>query len=136
MLYRDGEARIEGAGRLGKECSVKTLPSGDVVTNFRIGMNPRKRNADGTWEDTGETMWLDCSWYGAAGADFAQEAAVGDVVEFVGHLRVRAFEHQGQQREAKQVTVFAAAVKFRKRDDAQARPGQVQSWGRGGGAPF
>ena len=76
-------------GRLGAPAEIRTLPSGDEITTFRLVVDrpPRRRQASGRREPTVDT--LDCSVAAAVDRRRVLGWAAGDVVRVEGALRRR-----------------------------------------------
>jgi single-strand DNA-binding protein len=77
-------------GSLGNEPELRTLPQGTEVVNFRLAVNERRRNADGTWGD-GPTSWFRVAVWGVLGRNAHASLHKGERVVVQGTLRITEF---------------------------------------------
>lgn len=76
--------------------------SGFKVTNFTIAVDERRKNKAGEWEDA--ASYIDCQYFGEAGAAIAPKLAAGTRICLQGHLRSKSYEDRNGVRR-KSVTV-------------------------------
>lgn len=94
---------------------------GTPVLNLRIADTPRKKNDQGEWEDAGETLWVGAAVWGDDALELANHVTKGTKVTATGRLTTRAYEKDGQQREAFEIKGATVAVVHsapRQQDDA------------------
>lgn len=87
-------------GNLGKDPQLRYTPGGTAVLNFSLADTPRKKNAQGDWED-GETLWLDCTLWGPKAEAAAETLAKGSRVVAHGRLRARSWEDRSGEKRSK-----------------------------------
>lgn len=99
--------RWVGTGRLTRDPSLKTLPSGDAVCEFSIALNSRAKK-DGEWVD--HTDFIDIVAYGNTAENVAQYMGKGRMIGVDGRLRHERWEKDGQKRS--KIVVVANVVQF------------------------
>ena len=81
------EPHITVTGHVGADPRTRVLPSGAVVTDFRIAATPRVQDKDGAWSD-GDTIWFGVSCWRALAENVAASVHKGDKVVVSGRLKV------------------------------------------------
>lgn len=89
---------VELRGRVSSAPVERTLPSGAVITTFRLSV-PRARTAM-TVGSTQRVDWVDCTAWTASSRRTVSGWAVGDVVEVSGALRRRFFRTRRSEQTA------------------------------------
>ena len=86
-------------GNVGAPPRSRVLPSGVVVTDFRIASTPRRLDrATGTWSD-GETLWFSVSCWRLLAEHVVACVRTGDRVVVTGLLRLHTWRtEQGEER--------------------------------------
>ena len=86
-------------GNVGAPPRSRVLPSGVVVTDFRIASTPRRLDrATGTWSD-GETLWFSVSCWRLLAEHVVACVRTGDRVLVTGLLRLHTWRtEQGEER--------------------------------------
>ena len=115
-------------GNMGREAELRFIPSGRAVLGFSLADTPRRRNDDGTWEDAGETLWVDVSVWGEDAEDLAERmAGYKGRVTVTGRLGVRKYEgRDGTERQSITLNADSVAMHARKRAQAPASRGTYQ----------
>lgn len=112
-------------GQMGREAELRFAPSGRAVLGFPVADTPRRKRDDGTWEDSGETLWVDVSIWGEEAEDLAERmAGFKGRVTVTGRLGIRSYEAQGKERQ--RVTLAADSVALHA---ARKSSGTSQQWG-------
>lgn len=83
-------ATVTVTGNLAAAPEVKRLPSGETVTEMRLGAT-RRRNNNGTWEDDGAPLFLSAGLFGGKATWVADALAKGDAVTVTGELVRRTY---------------------------------------------
>lgn len=97
-------------GNMGREVELRFTPGGKAVASFSVADTPRKRNDDGTWEDSGETLWVDVSvWEAEAEALAERSNGYKGRVTVTGTLGIRTYQAKDGT-ERKSVTLKADSV--------------------------
>jgi single-strand DNA-binding protein len=73
------------AGYLGRDAELKSLPSGQSVCNFSVGVSTG-------WGDKKSTLWVSCAIWGERGEKLAQYLTKGSAVTVSGDVDVRAYK--------------------------------------------
>lgn len=121
-------------GQMGREAELRFTPSGRPVLSFPVADTPRRKREDGTWEDAGETLWVDVSIWGDEAEDLAERmAGFKGRVTVTGRLGIRSYEAQGTERQ--RVTLAADSVALHARRSREV-PGRAQDPWATDGAPF
>ena len=84
-------------GNLGADPELRFTQSGQAVANIRIADTPRRKNANGEWED-GETLWMGATIWGRDAEAVVENLRKGDRVVASGRLQSRTWTKDGQQR--------------------------------------
>jgi len=88
---------------------LKTLTSGRAVTNLRVAVDDREKDAAGTWQD--RPSFVDVAVWGAQAASCCTYLAKGSAVAVDGRLRQETWQAKdGTQRSA--LKVVAERVQF------------------------
>lgn len=99
--------RIILIGNLTKDPELRYTPQGTPVTNFRLAVNSRYRQADETRE---ETLFIDIVVLGKQAESCSQYLSKGRSVLVEGRLKERKWESEGQQKS--KFEVIAQNVRF------------------------
>jgi single-strand DNA-binding protein len=89
---------ITATGRVGKDAELRTTNSGDRILSFSVG-------SDIGYGDKKQTVWLDCSIFGARGEKLAQYLTKGTSVTVIGEFGQRSYQNKSGE------TVTATTVK-------------------------
>lgn len=89
---------LTATGRLGKDAELRSLNSGDKILSFSVG-------SDIGYGDKKQTIWLDCSIFGARGEKLAQYLTKGSQVTVIGEFGQRSYQNKSGE------TVTATTVK-------------------------
>ena len=113
-------------GNMGKPAELRFTQSGKAVLGFSLADTPRRRNANGEWEDAGETLWLDVTVWGDEAEVLAdQMGSYKGRVTVTGRLGIRSYEtRDGGQRQS--VTLTADSVAMHPKAPT---PQQSSGWG-------
>lgn len=95
-------------GNLTRDPEMRTIPSGQTVTNFSLALNRSFKGADGEWQEA--TDYIDVVAWGPLGERVSQYLHRGSRCLVVGRLQSRAWEQDGQKRS--KVEVNAQDVTF------------------------
>ncbi|MDQ0678874.1 single-strand DNA-binding protein [Arthrobacter pascens] len=76
--------------------------SGVAHAKLRVAVNQRVQGADGTWQD-GEPVFHNVSAFRALAENVANSLKKGDPVNVAGELEFRAYEKDGERREARRI---------------------------------
>ena len=93
------------SGNLGNDAEVRYTSGGMAITSFSLAVNRRRRQQDGSYAD--ETSWVDCSMFGKRGEALQASGYLlkGAKIAIVGHLKMSAWESDGQRRRKLEVIV-------------------------------
>jgi single-strand DNA-binding protein len=95
---------LTATGRLGKDAELRSLNSGDKILSFSVG-------SDIGYGDKKQTIWLDCSIFGARGEKLAQYLTKGSQVTVIGEFGQRSYQNkQGETVSAVTVKVMDVAL--------------------------
>lgn len=109
-------ARAILLGHLGRDPETRYLRDGTPVTHFNLATS-RQRGTNQT------TTWWRCACFGKPGEVIAQYARQGDPLLVEGEPTLRAYQHQGVERQALEVLVTSFAfVKGKGDRPAEAAP--------------
>lgn len=109
--------RITIVGNVGRDPEGKTLPSGDLVTDFTVATTERRRGADG--EGSEQTTWFRVSAFGRVGDIALQYLHRGSYVYIDGTLQQREYtDREGQTRQSLEVRARELRMLDRKEDAA------------------
>jgi single-strand DNA-binding protein len=89
---------LTATGRVGKDAELRSLNSGDKILSFSVG-------SDIGYGDKKQTVWLDCSIFGARGEKLAQYLTKGTSVTVIGEFGQRTYQNKSGE------TVTATTVK-------------------------
>jgi single-strand DNA-binding protein len=113
MGRQDRQFTIEG--NLTRDPELKFSDrSGDAICKVGIADSDRKRNDDGTWEDT-KSHFFDVTCWGKLGEHVAESFSKGDRVIVTGHFDYNSWENdEGEKRSKVEFTARAvgASVKW------------------------
>lgn len=76
--------------------------SGVAHAKLRVAVNQRVQGTDGTWQD-GEPVFHNVSAFRALAENVANSLKKGDPVNVAGELEFRAYEKDGERREARRI---------------------------------
>lgn len=109
-------------GQMGREAEIRWTTSGRPVLSFPVADTPRRKREDGTWEDAGETLWVDVSIWGDEAEDLAERmAGFRGRVTVTGRLGIRSYEAQGQERQRVTLAADSVALHARKSREVPGR---------------
>lgn len=80
-------------GNLGADARINTA-GGSLVANFSLGYTPRKKNANGDFEDAGPTLWFDVSAWNELADKWGDDLVKGARVQVSGTLGSRKHEER------------------------------------------
>lgn len=110
-----------GIVRVGTDPTLKFLPSGMAVTDFRAVASRNKKKDDGSWE-TSHEMWFTVTCFNALAEHAAEHVTKGDQAYLFGEIYEEEWTTQeGETR--KTLKVIANAVQ-----PIPKRPQQQQQW--------
>jgi single-strand DNA-binding protein len=90
------------AGNLVADPELTYGESGVAHAKLRVAVNQRIQGADGTWQD-GEPVFHNVSAFRALAENSSNSLKKGDPVTVTGELEFRAFEKDGEKREARRI---------------------------------
>lgn len=90
-------------GNLTRDPEVRTIPSGQTVTNFGLAVNRTWRGTDGSQQES--VSFIDCVAWGKPGEIIAQYLQKGRPVLIGGRLEQRSWDQDGQKRSKVEVVV-------------------------------
>ena len=108
-------ARAILLGHLGRDPETRYLRDGTPVTHFNLATS-RQRGTNQT------TTWWRCACFGKPGEVIAQYARQGDPLLVEGEPTLRAYQHQGVERQALEILVTSFAFVKGKDRPAEAAP--------------
>ena len=118
---------VQIIGNVTRDPELRFTTGGTAVCSFGIAYTPRKRNANGEWED-GDTSYFNCSAWRELGENIAASISKGMRVVVTGSVRARDWEdREGNKRTSIEIDVDDCAPSLRW---AQA---QVERMSRSGG---
>lgn len=95
---------LTATGRVGKDAELRSLNSGDKILSFSVG-------SDIGYGDKKQTIWLDCSIFGARGEKLANFLTKGTSVTVIGEFGQRSYVNkQGETVSAVTVKVMEVAL--------------------------
>jgi single-strand DNA-binding protein len=95
---------LTATGRLGKDAELRSLNDGTKILSFSVG-------SDMGYGDRKQTIWLDCSIFGARGEKLAQYLTKGSQVTVVGEFGQRTYQgRDGMEKTATTVKVMDVAL--------------------------
>lgn len=124
-------ATITVTGNLGRDAEMRFTASGRPVLNFNIAHTPARKNAQGQWEDAGDTQWYRCALWGRLAELYADILVKGQVgqVTVTGKLTPSIFEGNDGPRLSLDIAVDAIGVR-EPRGGAQAVQQQAPAGGQ------
>ncbi len=90
-------------GNLTRDPEVRTIPSGQTVTNFGLAVNRTWRGPDGNQQES--VSFIDCVAWGKPGEIIAQYLQKGRPVLVSGRLEQRSWDQDGQKRSKVEVVI-------------------------------
>jgi single-strand DNA-binding protein len=90
-------------GNLTRDPEVRSLPSGQSVTNFSLAVNRTWKGQDGNTQES--VSYIDCVAWGRTGEVIAQYMQKGRPILVSGRLDQRSWEQDGQKRSKVEVVV-------------------------------
>ena len=122
---------VQIIGNVTRDPELRYTTGGAAVCSFGIAYTPRRRNANGDWED-GETSFFNCSAWRDLGENIAASISKGNRVVVTGSVRARDWEDRdGNKRTSIEIDVDDCAPSLRW---AQAQIERTsRSGGQGGG---
>ncbi|HWL43073.1 MAG TPA: single-stranded DNA-binding protein [Ilumatobacter sp.] len=118
---------VQIIGNVTRDPELRYTTGGAAVCSFGIAYTPRRRNANGDWED-GETSFFNCSAWRDLGENIAASITKGNRVVVTGSVRARDWEDRdGNKRTSIEIDVDDCAPSLRW---AQA---QIERTSRSGG---
>ena len=122
---------VQIIGNVTRDPELRFTTGGTAVCSFGIAWTPRRRNANGDWED-GETSFFNCSAWRDLGENIAASISKGNRVVVTGSVRARDWEDRdGNKRTSIEIDVDECAPSLRW---AQAQIERTsRSGGQGGG---
>ena len=117
-------------GNMGHEANLTFTKSGRAVLGFSVADTPRRRSDDGTWEDAGDTLWVDVSIWGEEAEDLAERmAGYKGRVTVTGRLGVRKFESRdGTERQAITLNADSVAMHARRKSSGTYQQPADDPW--------
>lgn len=101
-------ATITIEGFAARDSELKFTKSGRAVLEIVVPVTPQKKNDQGGWDDDGDTAW----YRGALWGPMAENLVIpkGALVQIVGTLKPREYEHQGANRTSLDVTIKSIGI--------------------------
>lgn len=117
------------SGNIGNDAEVRYTAGGMAIMSFSLAVNHRRKQQDGSYAD--ETSWVDCVMFGKRGESLQASGYLqkGAKLAVVGHLRMSAWEADGQRRRKLEVIVdnIIGMTNYRQPQQPQAQqPYQAQ----------
>lgn len=97
-------------GNLGKDASLRSIPSGDNVLQFSV--------ADSQGKDK-PSIWWNCSLWGKRADTLSQYLVKGQQVTVIGQVTEREYQKDGETKKAMEIRVTDIALQGGKRDATQ-----------------
>lgn len=123
------------SGNLGGDCEQRSLPNGDAVVSFSVGVKAG-------YGDKATTVWARCAMFGKRAQSVAPYLTKGQLVGVSGELSAREWDDkQGQKRTSIEVRVNDLTLLGKKQDGDQPQRPQpapqqrVPAQSSGGGFP-
>ena len=114
--------RIILIGNLTKDPELRYTPQGTPVASFRIAVNSRYKQAEGSRE---ETLFIDIVTFGKQAETCSQYLNKGKSVLVEGRLQERRWESEGQQRSKFEVVAQRVRFLSSKKGPAQETAGDM-----------
>lgn len=112
------------SGNLGNDADVRYTSGGMAITSFSLAVNRSKKQQDGSYTD--EVSWVDCKMFGKRGESLQANGYLqkGAKVAIIGHLRMSAWESEGQRHRKLEVIVdnIVGMTNYRQPQQPQAQP--------------
>jgi single-strand DNA-binding protein len=100
-------------GNLTDDPELRFTPNGTPVTNFRLAVNQRIRQDDGTWRD-GETSFFRVNAWRDQAENIAESLGKGHRAVVLGRLRTRSWETpEGEKRSVTEIDADEVAPSLR-----------------------
>jgi single-strand DNA-binding protein len=127
---------VQIIGNVTRDPELRYTTGGAAVCSFGIAYTPRRRNANGDWED-GETSFFNCSAWRDLGENIAASITKGNRVVVTGSVRARDWEDRdGNKRTSIEIDVDDCAPSLRwaqAQIERTSRSGGQGGGGQGGG---
>jgi single-strand DNA-binding protein len=116
------EPHITVVGNVGAPPRTRVLPSGAVVTDFRVASTPRKHDrASDTWSD-GETIWFGVTCWRGLAENVAASLQKGDRVVVTGRLGASSWTtDQGEKRSGLEIDAATVGLDLLRAKAVQER---------------
>jgi len=127
-------AQVTLAGNAVADAELRFTPKGSAVASFRVAVNERIKNADGTWGD-GDTTFFTVSAWESMAERVAEQVKKGTRVIVTGKLKAREYEAKdGTVRTSIDVRAeeVGTSTGYRKGQEQATQPSPSDSWD----APF
>jgi single-strand DNA-binding protein len=130
---------VQIIGNVTRDPELRFTSGGVAVCSFGIAWTPRRRNANGEWED-GETSFFNCSAWRDLGENIAASINKGNRVVVTGSVRARDWDdREGNKRTSIEIDVDECSPSLRWAQvqiDRTQRSGGGNSGGNSGGGGF
>jgi single-strand DNA-binding protein len=124
---------VQIIGNVTRDPELRYTTGGAAVCSFGIAYTPRRRNANGDWED-GETSFFNCSAWRDLGENIAASISKGNRVVVTGSVRARDWEDRdGNKRTSIEIDVDDCAPSLRWAQAQIERTSRSGGGGQGGG---
>ena len=70
--------------------------TGHSIVTVTVPFTPQKKNQQGEWEDSGDTIWYQAEFWDEHGTTVAQQVQKGSLVALTGTLEIRQWESNGK----------------------------------------
>jgi single-strand DNA-binding protein len=126
---------VQIIGNVTRDPELRFTTGGTAVCSFGLAWTPRRRNAQGEWED-GETSFFNCSAWRDLGENIAASISKGMRVVVTGSVRARDWEDRdGNKRTSIEIDVDDCAPSLRWAQAQIERTSRTGGGSNGGGAP-
>ncbi|MDY5128421.1 single-stranded DNA-binding protein [Actinotignum urinale] len=134
------EPNITIVGNLTADPELRFTNSGIAVASFTVAQTPRKKNAQGAWED-GDAMFFRCSVWREYAENVAESLKKGARVVVMGRMSVSNYTTQnGEQRQSLEIQVdeIGPSLRYAKAEVTKVTGGANAggNYNRGGGQGF
>jgi single-strand DNA-binding protein len=124
---------VQIIGNVTRDPELRFTTSGAAVCSFGIAWTPRRRNANGEWED-GDTSFFNCSAWRDLAENIAASISKGNRVVVTGSVRARDWEDRdGNKRTSIEIDVDECCPSLRW---AQAKIERTERSGGSGGGGY
>ncbi|MDY5160980.1 single-stranded DNA-binding protein [Actinotignum urinale] len=110
-------------GNIGQDAILKYTKTGKPVLNISVNATPRKRLEDDTWENHGEPIWIEATFWNEYAEHYADILEKGQRVRLEGTLMMKAWTtEKGEERQHLEVMnprLFIIPNLYRDRDELQ-----------------